>query len=167
MMCFAAVTAGMLILGGAAAQAQDAPPTDPAPAVTEAATQAPPEVPPPPPPPGDWRTVAAENLLVIDTTKGRVLVELAPLAAPLHVERIRLLSRAGFYDGVAWHRVIDWFMAQTGDPLGTGEGQTWPPNSPSAAPPIRRSCPSLSRRARWLASWAPCRSRPSPTPPWP
>ena len=128
MMCFAAVTAGMLILGGAAAQAQDAPPTDPAPAVTEAATQAPPEVPPPPPPPGDWRTVAAENLLVIDTTKGRVLVELAPLAAPLHVERIRLLSRAGFYDGVAWHRVIDWFMAQTGDPLGTGEGQSWHPD---------------------------------------
>ena len=89
---------------------------------------------PPPPPPAptpettmvapEWRSVAAENLLVIDTTKGRVLVELMPQVAPLHVERIRLLSRNGFYDNLAWHRVIDWFMAQTGDPLGNGEGQS-------------------------------------------
>ena len=89
---------------------------------------------PPPPPPAPtpettmvapaWRSVAAENLLVIDTTKGRVLVELMPQVAPLHVERIRLLSRNGFYDNLAWHRVIDWFMAQTGDPLGNGEGQS-------------------------------------------
>lgn len=89
---------------------------------------------PPPPPPEptpettiampEWRSVPAENLLVIDTTKGRVLVELMPQVAPLHVERIRLLSRNGFYDNLAWHRVIDWFMAQTGDPLGSGEGQS-------------------------------------------
>ncbi len=72
----------------------------------------------------DWRTVAPENLMVIDTTKGRILVELAPLVAPLHVERMRMLSRQGFYDGIIWHRVIDWFMAQTGDPLGNGEGQS-------------------------------------------
>lgn len=72
----------------------------------------------------DWRTVAPDNLMVIDTTKGRILVELAPLIAPLHVERMRLLSRNGFYDGIVWHRVIDWFMAQTGDPLGNGEGQS-------------------------------------------
>jgi peptidylprolyl isomerase len=71
-----------------------------------------------------WRRVAPENLLLIDTTKGRVLVELMPEAAPLHVERIRLLSRLGVYDGMVWHRVIDWFMAQTGDPLGTGDGQS-------------------------------------------
>ncbi|MDP3400369.1 MAG: peptidylprolyl isomerase, partial [Brevundimonas sp.] len=86
------------------------------------------EVPPaavnPPPPSQDWRLVAPENLLIIDTTKGRILVELAPAIAPLHVERIRLLSGLGFYDGLAWHRVIDWFMAQTGDPLGTGDGQS-------------------------------------------
>lgn len=90
------------------------------------------ETPPPPPPPTaqttiaetDWRAVPAENLLVIDTTKGRILVELAPEIAPLHVERIRLLARNGFYDNLVWHRVIDWFMAQTGDPLGTGEGQS-------------------------------------------
>ena len=72
----------------------------------------------------DWRAVAPENLLVIDTTKGRILVELAPLAAPKHVERIRMLAQRGFYDGIVWHRVIDWFMAQTGDPLGTGDGQS-------------------------------------------
>ena len=88
--------------------------------------------PPPPAPPtpettvavSEWRSVPAENLLVIDTTKGRVLVELAPEVAPLHVERIKLLARRGFYDNVPWHRVIDWFMAQTGDPLGNGEGQS-------------------------------------------
>ena len=71
-----------------------------------------------------WRRVAPENLLIIDTTRGRILVELAPAVAPLHVERIRLLSRLGIYDGLPWHRVIDWFMAQSGDPLGTGEGQS-------------------------------------------
>ncbi|MBI2260419.1 MAG: peptidylprolyl isomerase [Caulobacterales bacterium] len=89
---------------------------------------------PPPPPPAptpettiaatEWRAVPAENLLVIDTTKGRILVELTPEVAPLHVERIKLLARRGFYDNVPWHRVIDWFMAQTGDPLGNGEGQS-------------------------------------------
>ena len=56
--------------------------------------------------------------------RGRLLVELTPEVAPLHVERIKLLARRGFYDGVPWHRVIDWFMAQTGDPLGNGEGQS-------------------------------------------
>jgi peptidylprolyl isomerase len=72
----------------------------------------------------DWRVIAPENLLVIDTNKGRVLVELAPEIAPLHVERIRLLAGIGFYDNLLWHRVIDFFMAQTGDPLGNGEGQS-------------------------------------------
>lgn len=72
----------------------------------------------------DWRVIAPENLLIIDTSKGRVLVELAPEIAPLHVERIRLLAGLGFYDNLFWHRVIDQFMAQTGDPLGNGEGQS-------------------------------------------
>ena len=81
-------------------------------------------------PVGGMRTVTPENLLVIDTTKGRILVELAPEAAPLHVERMRLLARNGFFDGLFWHRVIDNFMAQTGDPLGTGEGQSAYPDLP-------------------------------------
>ncbi len=86
------------------------------------------EVPPPPPPPEesaviqttDWREIPAENLLVIDTSRGRVLVEMAPQVAPTHVERIRRLAREGFYDNQRFHRVIDWFMAQTGDPLSRG-----------------------------------------------
>ena len=70
----------------------------------------------------EWRTVSPENLLVIDTSKGRVLVELEPRAAPNHIERIRTLTNRGFYDGLKFHRVIPNFMAQTGDPKGTGEG---------------------------------------------
>ncbi|MGZ9098510.1 MAG: peptidylprolyl isomerase [Brevundimonas sp.] len=70
----------------------------------------------------DWRTVAPENLLVIDTAKGRVLVELEPRIAPLSVERVRTLADQGFYDGLKFHRVLPGFMAQTGDPLGTGAG---------------------------------------------
>jgi peptidylprolyl isomerase len=72
--------------------------------------------------PSDWRTVDSDDLLVIETTRGRILVELFPEVAPGHVERMRTLSRRGFYDGVPFHRVMAGFMAQTGDPTGTGEG---------------------------------------------
>lgn len=75
-----------------------------------------------PPASADWREVAPENLLVIDSTKGRILVEMEPRAAPRHVERIQTLTNRGFYDGVKFHRVLPGFMAQTGDPQGTGEG---------------------------------------------
>ncbi|GAA0654267.1 peptidylprolyl isomerase [Brevundimonas lenta] len=70
----------------------------------------------------EWRTIAPENLLVIQTAKGRILVELEPRIAPLAVERVSTLANRGFYDGHAFHRVIEGFMAQTGDPLGTGLG---------------------------------------------
>ena len=70
----------------------------------------------------DWRTVAPENLLVIDTAKGRVLVEMDSRVAPMSVNRVRTLADRGFYDGLKFHRVIPDFMAQTGDPLGTGQG---------------------------------------------
>jgi len=63
-----------------------------------------------------------ENTLIIDTTKGRVVAELRPDLAPNHVARIKELVRAGFYDGIVFHRVIDGFMAQTGCPNGTGTG---------------------------------------------
>jgi peptidylprolyl isomerase len=63
-----------------------------------------------------------ENLLVLETNQGRVVVAMRPELAPRHVERIRELVREGFYDGVVFHRVIDGFMAQTGDPTGTGTG---------------------------------------------
>ena len=75
-----------------------------------------------------WREVSPDNLLIIDTNKGRILVEMAPEVAPGHVERIRMLARQGFYNGIRWHRVIDWFMAQTGDPLGNGDGQSYYPD---------------------------------------
>ena len=76
----------------------------------------------------DWRPVDPNNLLVIDTTKGRVLVEMVPEVAPNHVARIRKLAQAGTYDGLTFFRVIDWFMDQTGDPKNTGEGGTSEPN---------------------------------------
>ncbi|HMO77198.1 MAG TPA: peptidylprolyl isomerase [Sphingopyxis sp.] len=64
-----------------------------------------------------------EYMLNLDlSTGGRVVVQLFPNAAPNHVERVKQLARAGFYDGVKFHRVIDGFMAQTGDPTATGQG---------------------------------------------
>ncbi|MBZ6079131.1 peptidylprolyl isomerase [Microvirga puerhi] len=63
-----------------------------------------------------------ENTLILETTKGRVVIELRPDLAPKHVERIKTLARQGFYDGIVFHRVIDGFMAQTGCPQGTGTG---------------------------------------------
>jgi peptidylprolyl isomerase len=64
-----------------------------------------------------------ENILVLDlSTGGRVTIQMFPAVAPTHVERIKTLTRQGFYNGVIFHRVIDGFMAQTGDPKGTGQG---------------------------------------------
>jgi cyclophilin family peptidyl-prolyl cis-trans isomerase len=63
-----------------------------------------------------------ENTLYMDIPHGRVVIELRPDLAPKHVARIKELAREGFYDGVAFHRVIDGFMAQGGDPTGTGSG---------------------------------------------
>ena len=63
-----------------------------------------------------------ENTLYLDLKDGRVVIEMLPNAAPKHVARIKELVRQGFYDGIVFHRVIDGFMAQTGDPLGTGMG---------------------------------------------
>src|SRR5438105_11426657 len=63
-----------------------------------------------------------ENTLILETTKGRVVIELRPDLAPGHVERIKTLVRQGFYDGTVFHRVIEGFMAQGGDPTGTGTG---------------------------------------------
>jgi peptidylprolyl isomerase len=63
-----------------------------------------------------------ENTLYLDLEYGRVVIELRPDLAPNHVARIKELARQGFYDGVVFHRVIAGFMAQTGDPTGTGSG---------------------------------------------
>ena len=66
-----------------------------------------------------------ENMLVLDlSTGGRVTIQMFPAVAPAHVERIKTLARKGFYNGLTFHRVIEGFMAQTGDPTGTGEGDS-------------------------------------------
>ncbi len=63
-----------------------------------------------------------ENILYIDLKSGRVAIQLRPDLAPNHVARIKKLAREGFYDGIVFHRVSEGFMAQTGDPQGTGSG---------------------------------------------
>jgi peptidylprolyl isomerase len=108
-----AVLAALLILAGGSAPvwaAQKPAPGAPAPQAITAPTAA------------DWRTPDPQDILVIDTNKGRILVELAPMAAPNHVARLRELTRKGLYDGRSFFRVIDAFMAQTGDPEDRGTG---------------------------------------------
>ena len=63
-----------------------------------------------------------ENTLILELKDGAVTIELLPELAPQHVERIKTLTRAGFYDNTPFHRVIEGFMAQGGDPTGTGTG---------------------------------------------
>jgi peptidylprolyl isomerase len=76
----------------------------------------------------DWRTPDPDNVLVVETNKGRIIVELTPEIAPNHVERVRGLAKAHFYDGLTFFRVIDSFMAQTGDPKNDGTGGSDQPN---------------------------------------
>ncbi len=71
-----------------------------------------------------------DNMLYLDLKDGRVVIEMRPDVAPKHVERIKTLTREGFYDGLTFHRVIEGFMAQTGDPTGTGTGGSDYPNLP-------------------------------------
>jgi peptidylprolyl isomerase len=79
-------------------------------------------------PPSDLRPIDAANTLVIDTNKGRILVELYPLLAPNTVAQIEALARRHFYDGLTFFRVVDGFMDQTGDPQNTGAGGSTLPN---------------------------------------
>ncbi|MCE9649295.1 MAG: peptidylprolyl isomerase [Parvibaculum sp.] len=87
-----------------------------------------------------------ENTLYMDIPHGRVTIELRPDLAPKHVARIKELAREGFYDGVAFHRVIDGFMAQGGDPTGTGSGGSGKKLAQefSAEPHVRGIC-SMAR----------------------
>lgn len=80
---------------------------------------------------GGAQAADPENTLYLDLKSGRVTIELLPDIAPQHVERIKTLTREGFYDGIVWHRVIDGFMAQTGDPTGTGTGGSTYPDLPA------------------------------------
>jgi peptidylprolyl isomerase len=71
---------------------------------------------------GSANAADAQNTLYVDLKDGRVVIEMLPQKAPRHVTRIKELAAKGFYDGQVFHRVIDGFMAQTGDPTGTGTG---------------------------------------------
>lgn len=79
-------------------------------------------------PQGQTQGQDLENILYIDLKYGRVVIEMMPQIAPKHVERIKTLARKKFYDGIVFHRVIDGFMTQTGDPTGTGMGGSKLPN---------------------------------------
>jgi peptidylprolyl isomerase len=73
-------------------------------------------------------TLDPENTLHMELKTGRVVIQLLPELAPLHVERVKMLAREHFYDGTPFHRVIEGFMAQGGDPTGTGTGGSTNPD---------------------------------------
>ena len=75
--------------------------------------------------------VDPENTLYMDLKNGRVVIQLLPDLAPKHVERMKMLAREHFYDGTPFHRVIDGFMAQGGDPTGTGTSGSKYPDLPA------------------------------------
>ncbi len=79
----------------------------------------------------NWRVVDPETLLVIETSKGRIIVELRPDLAPQAVARMKQLTREGLYDGLEFHRVIDGFVAQTGNPGNADGGKSALPNLPA------------------------------------
>ncbi len=107
-LAMAAAAAALGSFGSAAAQTATAPATDP------------------------------ENTLILELKDGRVTIQLLPELAPRHVERIKTLARRGFYDGTPFHRVIPGFMAQGGDPTGTGRGGSDLPDLPAEfSPPTR------------------------------
>jgi peptidylprolyl isomerase len=115
--------------GAALAVTASAAPKPPA----TAPKPAPPAAPAAPgtPGPADWRTPDPSNVLVIDTNKGRIVVEMLPEVAPQHVAQIRALAHENFYDGQRFFRVIDKFMDQTGDPQNNGQGGSTKPNIPA------------------------------------
>ncbi len=106
-----------------------------------------------------------ENTIYMDLPHGRVVIELRPDIAPGHVRRIKELAREGFYDGVPFHRVIEGFMAQGGDPTGTGTGGSSKPDLKaefSDAPHKRGAC-SMARtqnpnsaNSQFFICFAPC-----------
>ena len=88
-----------------------------------------------------------EQTLVLQLKDGTVEIALRPDLAPKHVERVTTLANKGFYDGIVFHRVIDGFMAQTGDPTGTGRGGSELPDLPAefSSEPFRRGTLGMAR----------------------
>jgi len=88
-----------------------------------------------------------ENTIYLDTKDGRITILLRPDLAPKHVVQIETLTKRGFYNGIVFHRVIDGFMAQTGDPTGTGMGKSDLPNIPAefSSEPFKRGTVGMAR----------------------
>jgi peptidylprolyl isomerase len=88
-----------------------------------------------------------ENTIYLDTKDGRITIVLRPDLAPKNVAQIATLTKRGFYNGIVFHRVIDGFMAQTGDPTGTGMGGSDLPNVPAefSAEPFKRGTVGMAR----------------------
>ncbi len=82
-------------------------------------------------PPSGWRALDLQDTLVIETSKGRIVVEMAPLLAPKAVERVKRLAREGVYDGLQFHRVIEGFVDQTGNPNNRDGGTSAYPDLPA------------------------------------
>jgi len=96
------------------------------------------------------RQISPENVLVLDLETGTVFIEMFPEIAPAHVERVRTLANQGFYDNVVFHRVIEGFMAQGGDPTGTGTGGSDLPDLPAEFSAIhhQRGIVSMARSSQ-------------------
>src|SRR5271157_5073000 len=94
-----------------------------------------------------WATAVADNTVVLTTKHGKVVIQLRPDWAPKHVAQIKTLVKRGFYDGIVFHRVIPGFMAQTGDPTGTGSGGSDLPNVPlePSSTPFKRGTLGMAR----------------------
>jgi len=118
-----ALLLGAALAGIATASVLAAPPSQ-----TKAASSKAPQSKAPEPTAGDWRAADPANTMVIDTNKGRIVLELYPSIAPLSVARLEALTRDHLYDGLSFFRVIDGFMDQTGDPKNSGEGGSSLPN---------------------------------------
>jgi len=96
----------------------------------------------------EWRPLDPENVLVLDLPSGELLIEMRPDLAPRHIDRIRTLVRSGFYDGLLFHRVIDGFMAQGGDPLGDGTGGSDLPDLPAEFVHFMNNYPNIELLGR-------------------
>ncbi|AWN45469.1 peptidylprolyl isomerase [Methylobacterium terrae] len=88
-----------------------------------------------------------QNTVYLDTKDGRITIQLRPDLAPKHVQQLKALTKRGFYNGIVFHRVIDGFMAQTGDPTGTGMGKSDLPNIPAefSKAPFKRGTVGMAR----------------------
>ncbi len=110
------------------------------------------------------RAAEPEDTLYLELDTGRVVIELLPNVAPAHVARIKELTREGFYNGVVFHRVIPGFMAQSGDPTGTGRGGSDRPDLPAefSSLPFERGTVGAARTAdpnsansQWFITFGP------------